>query len=165
MTELIDIDTWEAWSVKLVTFLDKYSKKINVVDFLGQIKQKIDECSRAYTGMWTLDMLHKSERELGTALPKEFSVDLAELQGEWNVIMERVREPRKELLGRECIKYFYDNYKGAERVHKQSKIGELGSSDAERWMSLCKKAHDKGLNADKEYQDFVGKLMVEMVKY
>ena len=163
--DLITDDEWDAWLKQLVKLLEQHEKVLDAVDFLAQIKQKVDDCSRAYTGMWTLDMLHQAYDMYKDKLPEDFKVDLDSLQSDWNVIMERIREQRKELLGKKCIQFFYENFATAENVVPSKELDSLKATKNEKWMYISKRCFEAGLNNDKDYQDFIGKLMIEMVKY
>lgn len=166
-TDLISGSEWELWLGRLMGLLNKYGKCIDVIDFLGQIKMKVEDCSRAYTGMWTLDMLHQfaESPQVKQAGDVVFKQDVAQLQKEWSVIMDRIRPARKELIGKKCLEYFYENYAGATKVYTKDEAEKLASNDGDRWYLVCKKANDMGLNDNKEYKEFLAKIMVAMVKY
>ena len=72
MPDIIPDDKWDAWLNTLVRMLDKYEKKLDVVTFLGQIKQKIDDCSRTYTAIWIIEMLFQSVTKLKSDVGDEF---------------------------------------------------------------------------------------------
>lgn len=168
--ELIADGVWEEWLYHLVITLGKYDKVFNNMEFLGQIKCKIEDCSRSYTGMWVLDMLYETVQKNQTSLTnlnlyEQFVDDLKELQAKWNDLMNPIRETRRRLLGKKCLEFFYKHYRGASQVYERSAIKDLGSNNGDRWFQVSKKAHELGLTSNEEYKEFLAKLMIEMVKY
>jgi hypothetical protein len=163
--EIITDSEWDTFLAVLMNFLTHYENTIDVMDFLGQVKNKNQDCSRCYTGMWTLDMLHNLVQDKGDKLNADFKANLTQVQRVWSTIMERVRPLRKNLMGRKCIEFFYAKYSEASNVATPDEVEKLADNDGDRWYLLSKLCHDKGLNDDKVYQDFIAKLMVEMVKY
>jgi hypothetical protein len=119
--DMIPIQKWEGWVQKLLQFIDQYSRVFDVIEFLGQIKNKLEDCSRAYTGMWTLDMLHESCKKYRDQLPASVFDDLQQLQNEWNILFEPYREQRKQLICQHCIDMFYQQFSLAEQVVPRSK--------------------------------------------
>jgi hypothetical protein len=163
--DLIPLEAWENWLHKLVMFLERHEQHIDTLKFLEQVKLKIEDCSRAYTGMWVLETLHQSTEKHKAVVKEEFLKDVQDLNVSFDMIMYPIRDQRKELLGVKCIEFFYTAFKDANKHFPQDQIDTLGSTWAARWLELCKRLHDKGLTSTKEYQKFAGKMLVEMVKY
>ena len=160
--DLIEDQDWEDFLYHLVNALNKYDKKFDMIRFLGEIKTKVADCSRAYTGMWTLDMLHQTVDKLGSE--SELQADLQSLQKRWDSIMAKIRESRKELICSKCIEAFFRDYKNHEKVMTSQEADQLKGTHSERWIEISRLAHEK-VGADQDYQAFQGKLMVQMVKY
>jgi hypothetical protein len=163
--DLVPLKEWEEWLHKLVMFLERHEKQIDTLKFLEQVKQKIEDCSRSYTGMWVLETLHQSVEKHKASLKPEFLEDVQALNTSFDILMYPIREQRKELLGVKCTEFFYTEYKDANKLFPQDQLETLGSTWASRWLELCKHLHDKGITSTKEYQKFAGKMLVEMVKY
>ena len=147
--------------------LDGYEKHMNVIEFLGQIKSKIDDTSRCYTATWTLDMLHKSiedNKKNKSALPEAFTDSVKKLQAEWDAIITPLREQRFNILGTKCIQFFYSNYPEAYTIIPYKQVKTFGPTAAAQWKKLSEKLH-QAANGTPEYSAFIGKLMVEMVIY
>lgn len=164
-TDLIGDFEWEGFLYKLVTFLNKHEKAFDVIDFLAQVKMKVEDCSRCYTAMWSLDMIHNAVRDNPDKFTETFKNDLNDLQVEWDKIMDRIRPQRKELIGEKCIENFFNLYTEHSKVATREEVAKLADNNHDRWYALCKLCNEKGLNSTKPYQDFVGKLMVLMAKY
>lgn len=162
--DLIETNIWEEWLFYLVKFLNDYENVFNVTDFLGQIKQKVEECSRAYTGMWTLDMLHMTASKHESVISKEYREGLDDLQKRWNDIMKPIREARKELICRKCIELFCDTYNNKYKVLTKKQVDSFKGTYEEQWRDMQKLVHAKEEHKT-HYQAFLGKLMTEMTKY
>ena len=165
--EFITDEQWELFSNQVLSFLNKYSKKLDIVGFLGQIKQKLDDCSRTYTGSWVIEMLFKTNEKHAETLGASFYTDIKELQLTWDTkIMLPIRQQRQDYICEKCIEYFFDTYKQAEKIITKEKASQLpAQSTTHRWNQISKMCADKGLLEDPDYKEFLGKLMVEMVKY
>ena len=162
--ELVSDTEWQSFLSNLIGVLEQFNTKIEVVDFMGQIKQKIEDCSRSYTGMWTLDMMHECYKQNKEKLP-EFKASLDELQQKWDGIMSNIREERKQLLGYKCVEYFYSKYAGADKVCAIQELNKRSEDWHQKWLFLSKAAQQQNLYQNKEYQAFLAGLMVEMTKY
>ena len=168
---MIADDEWNEWLHEVVVVLNTHEKLIkNSLDFLGKIKQLIEDCSRTYTAMFVLDTLHQALKDgpgLASGLASEngvFEADIKKLQANWNVIMEPIRESRKVLIAQKCLEFFGANFKDFESVATREEL--LPTDNAvEKWTEICKRCHKKGLNDEKSYKDFLGLLLVEMTKY
>lgn len=164
--DLISDKEWGEWVNSLIEFLDKYKHAFKTMEFLLEVKKKGDDCSRTYTGMWTLDMLHEAAKKDRQHLGAQFELDLVDkLQKPWNQIMHNIRDARKELLGTKCIDFFFAEYKESSKVITRDQLQTKGENNADRWMFLTKHCYELGLTKYKPYQDFLGKIMIEMVKY
>jgi hypothetical protein len=165
--DLLSLSLWEAWLAEVVKFITSFDGQIDVVGMLGQIKLKVEDCSRCYTGMWTLDTLHQAWEQNNMKLKPSFKTGLDKLQADWNLMMLPIRDKRKFLLGRKCIDFFTSNYADWQKIVTKSMLenycATLNPHDA--WMNICKRAADDGWNEDKQYKKFLAKLMVEMTKY
>jgi hypothetical protein len=166
-SELISLEIWEVWLAKVVQFITSFDRVIDVVGMLGQIKMKIEDCSRCYTGMWTLDMLHECWKNNNMKLKPAFKTGLDVLQADWNLIMGPIRDKRRELIASKCIDFFQANFKEWQKVVSKTMLtnwmSTMSSHDA--WMNVCKCAADNGWNEDKQYKKFLAKLLIEMTKY
>ena len=162
--ELVGDNDWQSFLSNLVGVLEQFNTKIEVVDFMGQIKQKIEDCSRSYTGMWSLDMMHECYKQNQDKLP-EFKQSLDALQNQWNEIMGNIREERKELLGYKCVEFFYKHYSGAEHVVSMKDLNKMKEGWHQKWLHVSRTAQQQNLHQDKEYQGFLAHLMIEMTKY
>ena len=147
--DLIPIEKWESWVQKLLQFIDEYSRVFDVIEFLGQIKNKLEDCSRAYTGMWTLDMLHESCKKYRDQLPANVFDDLQQLQQEWNTLFEPYKEQRKQLICNRCIDMFFKQFSLAETVVSRAKVQELGTTDELRWKEISRLCMVKKMNDNK----------------
>lgn len=165
MPDIIPDDKWDAWLNTLVRMLDKYEKKLDVVTFLGQIKQKIDDCSRTYTAIWIIEMLFQSVAKLKADVGDEFEADVNLMKKSWDVLYAPYRQERMQVICSKCIDFFYSEFEDASKVIKRDKVDKMAGSSVEKWNQVSKMCHDKGLASDEKYQLFQQKLMNEMVKY
>ena len=162
--ELIKDSDWENWLEDLVQFLKRFESSLDIISFLNEIRHKIEDCSRCYTAMWTLDMLHENAQKLDLGnKTKVFKDSINTLQSKWNRLYKPIRETRKELLGEKCIIYFNTNFKYAVQVIGETPLPTSGYHDT--WVEISKRAHEQGWTDKKEYKDFLGLLMIEMAKY
>jgi len=153
------------WLQQLVRMLDKYEKVVDVVGFLGQIKQKVDECSRCFTAIWVIEMLFQTYSKHEKSLKEEFLMDAKQIKAAWDTIYNPIKEKRQELICSQCIDYFYAEYKGAQNVISEADAQALEGNFVQKWNKISKMCADQGLMQDEEYQKFLSKLMNEMVKY
>ena len=165
MPDIIPDDNWDTWLNSLVRMLDKYEKKLDVVTFLGQIKQKIDDCSRTYTAIWIIEMLFQSAVKLKDDVGDEFEADVNQIKKSWDVLYAPYKQQRMQLICSECINFFYSEFEDASKVIKREKVDKMAGSSTEKWNQVSKICHEKGLSSDEKYQLFQQKLMNEMVKY
>ena len=165
--EYIEIDIWEQYLAQIVQFISGFEGKVDVVSMLGQIKMKIDDCSRIYTGMWTLDTFHQAYEKDGKKLGATFKRGLDTLQSRWNDMMMPIREERKQRIARKCIHMFMTEYEDATKIMSRRMVEDmLGKTTAhDIWSHISKEAHASGWTNEKPYKTFLSKLMVEMTKY
>ena len=144
---------------------------IDVLDLLGRIKIKIENCSRSYTALWILDTLIECWKKYESHLDISFKSSIDRLQLEWNYIYEPVREQRKQLLGQKCIDFFIKEFQDWKSIISEQEFQDLSSNEnlidnpSEKWSKICKQAQEQGWTEKESYKRFLGKLMVEMTKY
>jgi hypothetical protein len=169
IVELISDDKWNLWLSTLTNFITELEGVINVLDLLGRIKYKIENCSRSYTAMWTLDTLIECWKQNETSLEPSFKASIDRLQREWNMIYEPVKEQRKQLLAMKCILFYISECKEKEEILSPQEYMEIMEHPSytphDQWTAICKRAHEKGFTSILSYKQFLGKLMVEMTKY
>jgi len=165
MPDIIPDTEWDQWLKSLTTMLDKYHKKLDVLSFLGQIKQKIDDCSRTYTAIWVIEMLFQSIPKLKADVGDEFEADVNDIKKQWDTLYAPHKQQRMDLICEKCIDEFYSRFEGANKVITREKANRLAGSATQRWNAISKMCYDKGLNQDEKYQQFLNSLMVEMNKY
>ncbi len=167
--ELISDDKWNLWLNTLTNFITELDGVISVFDLLGRIKYKIENCSRSYTAMWTLDTLIECWKQNETHLEPSFKSSIDRLQREWNMIYEPVKEQRKQLLAMKCILFYTSECKEKDQILTQEEYCQIMEQPSytphDQWTAICKYAQEKGFTSNPSYKQFLGKLMVEMTKY
>ncbi len=167
MQDFITDEKWELFTNQLLSLLNAYQHQLDLVGFLGQIKQKLDDCSRCYTGSWIIEMLYKTNDKHTETLGNTFALRVNELKQFYDrEIVDPIRQQRQDFICQKCMDMFYAEFKGASKIISREKALALDAlSDTHRWNQICKMCADKGLLNDEEYKSFLGKIMVEMVKY
>jgi hypothetical protein len=163
--EFINDQDWNRWLKEVVQLLGKYETQVETLEFLGQIKQKIEDCSRCYVAIWTIEMLYKSADKLKDKISSEFVRDVGKVKQSWDKIMQPIRSKRQELICQKCIEFFYEHFEGANDIVTSEKVNKWNSSFTDKWNKISKMCYEAGLNSDVKYQTFIGKLTNEMVKY
>jgi len=167
--EFITDDKWEVWLRQVVQVLSKYENTLDIVSFMGQIKQKIEDCSRCYVAIWTIEMLFKSNIELqGKMSPdihKQFDQDIKIIKRSWDTIMQPIRGKRQDFICEKCIDFFFTHYEDASKVTTRQKIDNFAGTNEQKWNKISKMCFEAGLHSNAKYQQFIDKLTNEMVKY
>ena len=167
---MINTDEWEDWVYEVVTLINAHEKLFtNVVDFLGRIKQVMETCSKAYTGLWILETLNKTGESIqveGRPEAESFAKSFDKLKSSFNVLMEPIRDQRKELIGQKCLEFFQQEFKDYESIISREELEAVQpEQSSQKWLEVSKKCQDQGLSEDVKYKEFIGKLIGEMTKY
>ena len=163
--DVIPDEAWEEWLRKLVVFLQKYEKKVDIITFLKQIEEKIRDCSRSYTAIWVIEMLFMTIEKNKQALGDQFANDVRTIKADWDTLFEPCKDVRKQLICGKCISFFYQTYAGAAAVISEEDAWKLEGDNSQKWMQISKMCQDAGLHNNEQYKTFLGQLMAEMVKY
>ena len=168
IVEFIPDDKWNLWLKTLTEFVTDLDGVINVLELLGRIKYKIENCSRSYAAMWTLDTLLECWKMNEASLDVSFKSSIDRLQREWNYIYELIKDQRKEFLAIKCISFFDSQCKDKNEilsVEEYNTIINSSITEHDKWVNISKIAHEKGWTNKPSYKQFLGQLMIEMTKY